>query len=316
MITNYPQTAERMKDKKNTTQKNNTEVEPPGERVVYSRDLSKTFRKPFRFRETKAVQKLDLDIYKNEIFGLLGPNGSGKTTTMKLLLGLLFPDEGEARVLNRDPRNVATKERIGFLPEESYLYDFLTGKETLQFFGRLFGLSREHREERVDELLREVGLWEDRNRKLSEYSKGMRRRIGFAQAIINDPEVIVLDEPTVGLDPIIARQLKDLILDLKQQGKCVIVSSHVLADVEDVCDRVAILHEGIKRKEGAVEDLLQIKDQFRTIMDRSSGEKISQEQIENFKKFLKKNGWNVRSFDHPTKTLEELFLSTIQEDSS
>lgn len=262
------------------------------------------------------MDELNLDIFRGEIFGLLGPNGSGKTTTMKLLLGLLFPDQGEARVLERDPYHVSTKERIGFLPEESYLYSFLTGKEILHFYGKLFGLSQKHREDRVNQLLQSVGLWEDRNRKLSEYSKGMRRRIGFAQAIINDPDVIFLDEPTVGLDPIIARELKDLILELKEERKCVIVSSHVLADVEDICDRVAILHQGKKRKEGKVEDLLQIKSQFQAIVTREDTERISDRQRDDLKKLLKDKGWKLEGLSHPTKTLEELFLSTIQQESS
>ncbi len=280
--------------------------------VVTCDNLTKKYRSFLGRQETTAVDGLDLEIKEGEVFGLLGPNGSGKTTTMKLLLGLLHPTDGTAQVLNRAPDHVATKERIGFLPEESYLYDFLTGKETLEFYASLFGMSQTQQEEKVDSLLQSVGLWEDRNRKLSEYSKGMSRRIGFAQSIINDPEVIFLDEPTVGLDPIIARELKDHILELKEEGRTLVVSSHVLADVEDVCDRVAILHDGVKRKEGEVDELLKIKEQLQVIIDAAGNIKQAREEI---RTLLKERGWTVKNFSHPGRTLEDLFLTTIQESS-
>jgi len=284
--------------------------EPDTQPVIECDNLTKTYRQLFSSQTTTAVDGVDLTVHRGEVFGLLGPNGSGKTTTMKLLLGLLFPDEGRARVLNRAPDDVATKERIGFLPEKSQLYGFLTGKETLEFYASLFGMSRAHREEKVDELLKSVGLWADRNRKLSQYSKGMTRRIGFAQALINDPDVVFLDEPTVGLDPIIARQLKDLIVDLRNQGKTLIVSSHVLADVEDVCDRVAILHEGVKRREGRVEEMLKVREELEVIID--SGD-LTEEVREEIRSVLEEHGWKVSGFSHPTRTLENLFLSTIRD---
>lgn len=277
--------------------------------LVECSNLTKSFRRLFSFRETTALDGLDLQIFQGEVFGLLGPNGSGKTTTMKLLLGLLFPDEGDARVLQRDPTDVSTKERIGFLPEQSHLYDFLTGKETLEFYGNLFGMSNQQRAEKVDELLKAVGLWEERNRPLSAYSKGMTRRIGFAQALINDPDIVFLDEPTVGLDPIIARQLKDYILELRDEGKTLIVSSHVLADVQDVCDRVAILHDGVKRKEGEVDELLEVKEELEVIVDATGDSEESREEI---RELLLDYGWKTKGFSHPTRTLENLFLSTIE----
>ncbi len=307
----------------NRTERRASEADPAdtpvGERtrirktLVECSGLTKVFRNFFSFRETTAVNQLDLEIYEGEVFGLLGPNGSGKTTTMKLLLGLLFPDDGEARVLNRDPANVHTKERIGFLPESSHLYDFLTGRETLEFYASLFGMSSAQQREKVDELLHAVGLWDDRNRKLSEYSKGMTRRIGFAQSLINDPDVVFLDEPTVGLDPIIARELKDYILELREEGKTLIVSSHVLADVQDVCDRVAILHDGVKRKEGHVDELLQIRDELEVLVDASG---VSEQDQRKIRELLLDHGWNTKGFTHPTRTLENLFLSTIQESES
>lgn len=280
------------------------------ETVVSCQNLTKTYRKFFGTVSTTAVNDVDLDIQKGEIFGLLGPNGSGKTTMMKLFLGLLFPDSGEANVLDRSPDNVVTKDRIGFLPEESYLYDFLTGRETLHFYGSLFGLSRDQRNKKVKSLLKEVDLWEDRNRPLKEYSKGMARRIGFAQAIINNPDVIFLDEPTVGLDPIIARELKNRMLSLRDEGKTIIVSSHVLADVEDVCDRVAILHEGVKQKEGQIEELLAIREQVQVTV---SSERDPEQARDELRSLLEKNGWVVEGLSHPTRTLETLFLTTIEE---
>ncbi len=297
-------------------EKRTSESDPPEtpspagrEPVIECTGLTKTYRQLFSRDETTAVDGVDLTVYRGEIFGLLGPNGSGKTTTMKLLLGLLFPDSGEARVLNRKPDDVATKERIGFLPEESQLYDFLTGKETLEFYASLFGMSASHQAEKVDELLKSVGLWEDRNRKLQQYSKGMTRRIGFAQALINDPDVIFLDEPTVGLDPIIAKELKDQIVELRNQGKTLVVSSHVLADVEDICDRVAILHEGIKRREGQVEEMLKIREELEVIVESDDSEDLREE----IRSTLADKGWNVKGFAYPTRTLENLFLSTIRE---
>ncbi len=278
--------------------------------VIECENLTKTYRQLFSRRETTAVDGIDLTINRGEIFGLLGPNGSGKTTTMKLLLGLLFPDEGEARVLDRAPNDVATKERIGFLPEESQLYGFLTGKETLEFYASLFGMSRSQQKERVDELLKSVGLWAERNRKISQYSKGMTRRIGFAQALINNPDVIFLDEPTVGLDPIIARELKDQIVELRDRGKTLVVSSHVLADVEDVCDRVAILHEGVKRREGDVDEMLQVREELEVII---ASDREPEGQREEIRELLAENGWTVKGFAHPTRTLETLFLSTIRD---
>ena len=182
--------------------------------VVETRNLTKVYRDFWGRQKVRALKALDLEVRRGEIFGLLGPNGSGKTTTMKLLLGLLFPTSGEALVFNRDAGEVNKNERIGYLPEESYLYPFLNAEETLDFYGRLFDMSAETRRRRIDELIDLVKLPWARRRQLKEYSKGMARRIGLAQALINDPELILLDEPTTGLDPIGTREMKDLILRL------------------------------------------------------------------------------------------------------
>ena len=225
--------------------------------VLVCQNLTKDFTDLWGRPTVRSVENLDLTIKRGEIFGLLGPNGAGKTTTIKMILGLIFPTSGTVRVLNSDPRDVAAKQKIGYLPEESYLHKFLNADETLDFYGRLFDLPRDLRRKRTDELIARVGLQHARKRPLKEYSKGMVRRVGLAQCLINDPEFILLDEPTSGMDPIGSREIKDLILDLKRAGKTVLLSSHLLADVEDVCDRVAMLYRGRKQLEGRVDDLLE-----------------------------------------------------------
>src|SRR6478609_2984664 len=227
------------------------------ETVVETRKLTKIYRDFWGRQKKVALRALNLQVYRGEIFGLLGPNGSGKTTTIKLLLGLLFPTKGEATVFGMPAADVRKNERIGYLPEESYLYRFLNAEETLDFYGRLFNLDPALRRKRANELIDMVGLSNDKRRILKEYSKGMRQRIGFAQALINDPEFVILDEPTSGLDPLGTRWMKDLIIDLKKQGKTVLMCSHRLEDVQDICDRIAILYDGELQEFGSVKKLLE-----------------------------------------------------------
>src|SRR3954471_20070397 len=228
--------------------------------VIETRSLTKIYRDFWGRQKVRALNALDLEIRRGEIFGLLGPTGSGKTTTIKLLLGLLFPTSGQALVFGADATEVSKNERIGYLPEESYLYKFLNAEETLDFYGRLFDMPAAVRRQRTEELIQMVGLNHARRRQLREYSKGMTRRIGLAQALINDPEVIFLDEPTSGLDPLGTREMKDLILRLRSEGKTILMSSHLLDDVQDVCDRIAILHQGELKELGRVVDLLTVQD--------------------------------------------------------
>lgn len=278
------------------------------ESVIEIRNLKKVFRDFWGRPKVTAVNALSLDVHKGEVFGLLGPNGSGKTTTLKMLLGLLFPTDGDISVLGRPAADVEKNERIGYLPEESYLYRFLNAEETLDFYGRLFNMTRKQRKERAKDLIERVGLEGARRRQLKEYSKGMTRRIGLAQALINDPDLIMLDEPTSGLDPIGTREMKDLILDLKKQGKTVVMCSHLLADVQDVCDRIAILYAGELKVMGKVEDLL--KSQGETQLRTSE---LSPDAIEEVKAVLAKHNAELRQVDHPTNSLEDLFLQTVQE---
>jgi ABC-2 type transport system ATP-binding protein len=276
--------------------------------VIETRNLSKVYRDFWGRQKVRALKALDLKIHRGEIFGLLGPNGSGKTTTMKLLLGLLFPTTGQALIFGRDATDVSKNERIGFLPEESYLYRFLNGEETLDFYGRLFKMPSDVRRRRTAELIEMVGLGWAKRRQLREYSKGMARRIGLAQALINDPELILLDEPTSGLDPIGTREMKDLILHLKAQGKTILMCSHLLADVQDVCDRIAILHQGELKELGRVDSLLRVRD---VTQIRASG--LDDAAKAEIRAVIERHHGHLASMDNPTTTLEELFLSIVRD---
>ncbi|MCP4464768.1 MAG: ABC transporter ATP-binding protein [Planctomycetaceae bacterium] len=276
--------------------------------IVETQNLSKVYRDFWGRQKVRALKALDLEVRKGEIFGLLGPNGSGKSTTIKLLLGLLFPTSGRALVFGQDASETTKNERIGYLPEESYLYKFLTAEETLDFYGRLFDMPAKLRKERSDMLIEQVGLTRSKRRQLKEYSKGMTRRIGLAQALINDPDLILLDEPTSGLDPMGTREMKDMILDLKAQKKTVIMCSHLLADVQDVCDRIAILHQGDLKELGAVNDLLQVSDE--TSIRAKGLPQSAQQEIE---EVIRKHGGEVLTVENPRTTLEELFLNIVRE---
>ncbi len=278
--------------------------------VVETRSLTKVYRDFWGRKKKTALNALDLKIYRGEIFGLLGPNGSGKTTTIKLLLGLIFPTSGDAFVFGEPAAKVEKNERIGYLPEESYLYRFLNAEETLDFYGRLFNLDPEVRRRRAAELIEIVGLSADKKRILKEYSKGMRQRIGLAQALINDPELIILDEPTSGLDPLGTRWMKDLILDLRRKGKTVLMCSHRLDDVQDVCDRIAILYNGDLQTLGKVSTLLEDAARLEV---RASNVKESPQLRAELEEVFRRHGGRLESVGHPTTTLEDLFLRIVEE---
>ena len=278
--------------------------------VVETRSLTKVYRDFWGRRKKVALNALDLKITKGEIFGLLGPNGSGKTTTIKLLLGLLFPTSGDAFVFGQPAAKVEKNEKIGYLPEESYLYKFLNAEETLDFYGRLFDIPSDVRKKRAAELIEMVGLSADKKRILKEYSKGMRQRIGLAQALINDPELVILDEPTSGLDPLGTRWMKDLILDLRKKGKTVLMCSHRLDDVQDVCDRIAILYNGDLQTLGKVSSLLE--DAVRVEV-RARNVRETPELRADLEALMKKHGGELETLGHPTTTLEELFLRIVEE---
>ena len=275
--------------------------------VIETFSLSKVFSDWWGRNKVYAVEDLELKIRENEVFGLLGPNGSGKTTTIKMILGLLHPTKGAVQVLGGNSADPKISSRIGFLPEESYLYKYLNARETLDFYGRLFGLASKVRKARTEALLEMVGLQAVANRAVGTFSKGMARRIGLAQALINDPELLILDEPTTGLDPIGTRQIKNLIIELAKRGKTILLCSHLLADVEDVCDRISILYGGKVRKEGKVEDLLQCSDKRQITTSV-----ISDATIEKIRKLVESENAEF-SVSSPMDKLENFFIRTVSQ---
>jgi ABC-2 type transport system ATP-binding protein len=269
--------------------------------------VTKTFRDFWMRPRVRAVESVDLEVRRGQIYGLLGPNGSGKSTTIKMLLGLLQPTAGRIAILGKRPKDVETKRSIGYLPEESYLYRFLSGRETLDYYGRLFRLDRRARRERIDMLLDMVGLEAVQHRPVGEYSKGMQRRIGLAQSLINDPQLLILDEPTSGMDPVGARQIKDLIATLARRGKTVLLCSHLLTDVEDLCDRVAIMYGGRIRAEGTCEQLLE--QEHATVLETSD---LPDQVIAEVREVLRRHELVLRKVERPRRTLESLFLEIVE----
>src|SRR6516164_774302 len=276
--------------------------------IIETRNLTKVYRDFWGRPKVQALKALDLQVQRGEIFGVLGPNGSPKSTTSKLLLGLIFPTDGDALIFNEQTSNVSKNERIGYLPEESYLYKFLNAEETLQFYGRLFKIPAAQRNKRVGELIDTVGLTAAKHRQLREYSKGMQRRIGLAQALINNPELILLDEPTSGLDPIGTAEIKDLIRELREKGKTIVLSGHLLADMQDICDRIAILHRGELKELGKVSDLLTVQD-----VTQIKTRELSPAALQEVREVIARHGAELLAVDHPTTTLEELFLRIVRE---
>ena len=278
------------------------------DRIVEAAGLTKTFS-DFWMRDTaRAVDGIDFHIDRHEIFGLLGPNGSGKSTTIKMILGLLHKSRGRLVVFGRDPSDVAVKRKIGYLPEETYLYRFLNPTETLDYYGKLFGLDRRTRRRRTEELLEMVGLTQVAHRAAGEFSKGMARRLGLAQALVNDPELLILDEPTSGLDPIGTRQVKDLILELGRRGKTILLTSHLLADVEDVCSRMVILYGGKIRAQGTAAELL--ADSRHTLI---RAPRLDEKTIRAVDETLHRvQGVGIEGVSAPRQTLEELFLDIVE----
>ncbi|MGN0880398.1 MAG: ABC transporter ATP-binding protein [Oligosphaeraceae bacterium] len=278
--------------------------------VVEAEGLTKVFRDFWNRPKARAVNGIDFTVRKGQIFGLLGPNGSGKSTTVKMILGLLYPTRGKLKVFGRDPQNVEIKSRIGYLPEETYLYRYLTATETLDFYGSLFGLDKSVRRERSEQLLNMVGLAHAFNRPVGEFSKGMARRIGLAQALINDPDLVILDEPTSGLDPIGCREVKDVIRLLASRGKTVILCSHLLADVQDLCDDVMVLYGGTIRANGPLKDILQEADKTRVVCPTLSPETAQELQSWLLAHGIDKAG-DIR-IDHPVQNLEDFFLEVVR----
>lgn len=267
--------------------------------------LTKIFPDWWGRAKVVAVDGLDLQVEHNQIYGLLGPNGSGKTTTLKMLLNLLHPTKGRALLLGGSGSDPKITSRIGYLPEDSYLYRFLTARETLDFYGRIFGLPSKIRKSRIDALLEMVGLTGMANRAVGTFSKGMARRIGLAQALINDPELLILDEPTSGMDPIGTRQMKDLFLQLAKRGKTILLCSHLLADVEDICDRIGILYGGKMQVEGTVESLLK-----KTSQNQILTSELSPDALEKIRTIIESEQAECE-ITSPMDKLEDFFIRTV-----
>lgn len=308
-----------------------------GDVILQTKGLTKIYRPPFAREGKTALKDLSIEVRRGEIFGLVGPNGSGKTTTLKLLLGLIKPTEGSIEIFGRGPRDVAVKKRIGFLPDGPYFYDHLNSYEVLDFYGKLFGYSVEDRKMRIPRLLDAVALNpKDRERVIRTYSKGMVQRVGLAQALINDPELLFLDEPTTGLDPIGARSMKDAILAQRDQGKTVLLCSHLLADVQAICDRVAILSEGTLVKYGTVPELVGPSQTFEIYAENLGAEAIqragtqgyaaeqqnghvllragSAEQLNEVLQFVRDGGGRVLDVKGHSETLEDVFVRSVRSD--
>jgi ABC-2 type transport system ATP-binding protein len=269
--------------------------------------VTKVFPVPFQRRSVVAVRDLNLEVAAGQIYGLLGPNGSGKSTTLKIILGLVTPTRGQARIFGRESDRVASRESVGFLPESPYFYKFLTGEETLRFYGKLCGLRGEALKSRIEEMLALVGLTSARKRRLGGYSKGMLQRIGLAQALIQEPALLVLDEPTAGVDPAGAREIRDLILELKTRGITVLLSSHLLGQVQEICDRVGILANGVLVREGALSELLGVENQTQFVLENAPPDLL--EAIDNL---AARSGARVIERGRPLTSLEQLFLEATE----
>ncbi len=277
--------------------------------AIRTENLTKKYALGWRRGKLLALERLNLRVHEGEVYGLLGPNGSGKSTTLKLILGLVTRTEGEAWIFDVPCDQVASRLHVGFLPENPYFYRYLTGVETLEFYGRLCGMRGAALQKRIDALLELVGLARARDRRLAGYSKGMLQRIGLAQALVHDPKLLLLDEPTAGVDPIGSRDIRDLILRLKQMGKTVLLCSHLLAQVQDVCDRIGILNLGQMILEGDVRTL--IRDQRRLSFTVQNLPAEGQARVE---EAVRAAGGQVIAVEHPQTTLESLFLDALRKD--
>lgn len=271
--------------------------------AIAIQNLTKVFPIPFKRERVTAVHDLSLEVEAGQVYGLLGPNGSGKSTTMKIVLGLVPPSAGSTRIFGRDSSVVGSREEVGFLPENPYFYKYLTGYETLRFYGKLCGLSGTPLHGRANELLHLVGLENARDRRLGGYSKGMLQRIGLAQALIQNPRLLVLDEPTAGVDPAGSREIRDLILDFKKRGITVLLCSHLLGQVQEICDRIGILHRGRLISEGKLEDLISIENQTELILENASPELMRE-----LEELITRRHARLVEKRKPQTTLERFFL--------
>ena len=273
--------------------------------------VTKIFPVPLRRRVVVALRDLSLQIAPGEVYGLLGPNGSGKSTTLKIILGLVRPTRGTVAIFGRDNSSVAVHRDIGFLPENAYFHKFLTGAETLRFHARLSGLARRKTNAQIEELLTVVGLTHARDTRLGTYSKGMLQRIGLAQALIHNPKLLVLDEPTAAVDPAGSRDIQNLIGSLKSRGVTILLSSHLLTQVQEVCDRVGILHRGTLLREGRLEELLGIDNQTELVLENAAPD-----LLDSLERQIESTDARVIARRKPQTSLEQFFLKVTEFESS
>jgi len=276
--------------------------------AVHVSGLTKLYPVPMRRQKVVAVKDLNLQVKEGEVYGLLGPNGSGKSTTLKILLGLVTATEGKTEIFGQDSRDYKSHAQVGFLPENPYFYKFLTAEETLSFYGKICGLGGKKLKDRIAELLTLVGLEDARHRRVGGFSKGMLQRVGLAQALIQDPQLLVLDEPTAGVDPLGSRQIRDLILELKNRGKTVLLTSHLLEQVQEVCDRVGIMARGVMLREGHLEDLITVGGQTEYLV-----EKATPELSDKIARLVAESGGVFVEARKPQRTLENVFLEAVQQ---
>ncbi len=302
--------------------------------ILKIENLHKSFKSHLSIKTYKVIKNLSLEIHEGEIFGFIGPNGAGKTTTIKMIMGLIFPDQGSIRIFGKDISDLKIKKRIGFLPENPSFYGYLTGREFLEFYGQLFGFSKADRKDRANKFLSIVGLTYYATMQLRKYSRGMLQRIGLAQALLNDPDLIILDEPMSSLDPIGRREFRDIILDMRRKGKTIFFSSHILQDAEMICDRVGIIKEGELKLQGKLSELITPKVRFwdlifsnidpslidvkAEILTSESGRYLSrifsESELNKFIREIEKHGGEVVSIIPHKETLEDLFMMEIKKD--
>jgi ABC-2 type transport system ATP-binding protein len=311
-----------------------------GSKAIEIRNLVKRYRNIITREWVAAVNDISLDVYAGEIFGFLGPNGAGKTTTIKALLGLIFPDSGDVQVLGSPPGDMAVKHKISYLPESPYFYEHMTARELISYYASLFGMGGSERDKRVDYLIDLVGLSNAGNKPLRSFSKGMLQRAGIAQSLVNDPKVLFFDEPTSGLDPIAHRDIRDLILHLKNEGRTLFLSSHQLSDVEMVCDRVSILYRGKLRRVGRVDEMIAgghveiVAENLKLTTDQAGklGDISTSHTVEGISTtiiaagdshsksavidFVRAAGGDVVAVTPTRRTLEDIFIETVREGES
>lgn len=295
-------------------------------------DLHKSFKTGFLLKKKKILKGINLEVEQGEIFGYLGPNGAGKTTTIKCLLGLIFPERGAIRILGQPYLSLSAKERIGFLPENPYFYDYLTASEFLEFYSQLYQINKDQKEDRIQSLIRLVGLEKSAHLQLRKFSRGMIQRIGLAQALLNEPSIVFLDEPLGGLDPLGRKEIRDIITRLRDEGKTVFLSSHILQDIEMICDRVAIIVNGEIINAGKLQDLISEKihffevilsglkeDRLRDLCDSlaSSGDRIflkitDEGKLEEVLELIHSQKGKIHSLIPRTETLEDLFVEVVK----